>query len=70
VSFESSKSLTIDALTTLFLFSLVAENEPLDTWDEDETILTPDGDDEVNIENALSFRMLSFFQNNTSPKPF
>jgi hypothetical protein len=25
----------------------VAENEPLDTWDEEETILTPDGDDEV-----------------------
>lgn len=23
------------------------ENEPLDTWDEEETILTPDGDDEV-----------------------
>ena len=28
--------------------SIVTENEPLDTWDEEETILTPDGDDEVN----------------------
>lgn len=27
---------------------LVVENEPLDTWDEEETILTPDPDDEVN----------------------
>jgi hypothetical protein len=30
------------------LSSTVVENEPLDTWDEEETILTPDGDDEVN----------------------
>lgn len=34
---------------TVLISSLAAnENEPLDAWDEDETILTPDGDDEVS----------------------
>lgn len=35
-------------------YRIAAENEPLDTWDEEETILTPDGDDEVN-KNVNSF---------------
>jgi hypothetical protein len=28
---------------------LATENEPLDTWDEEETILTPDGDNEEEV---------------------
>lgn len=35
-------------------YPIVAENEPLDAWDEEETILTPDGDEEVN-KNVNSF---------------
>lgn len=33
------------------IISTAIDLEPLDTWDEDETILTPDGDgdDEVSI---------------------
>lgn len=31
-------------------FPLVTENEPLDTWDEEEPILTPDGDNENDEE--------------------
>jgi hypothetical protein len=41
-------------VTGMFLSSTVTENEPLDTWDEEETILTPDGDDEVNKNLVLS----------------
>jgi hypothetical protein len=41
----------------------VTENEPLDTWDEDETILTPDGDDEVNMVYAMSLRMFRLIPN-------
>lgn len=45
-------------ILTLSLSSIATENEPIDNWDEDEPILTPDGDDEVNkyclpIENFV-----------------
>jgi hypothetical protein len=44
------------------LFSIahiVTENEPLDTWDEEEPILTPDGDNEEEVcaKKKLSFIM-------------
>jgi hypothetical protein len=39
----------------LFIYiSSVTENEPLDTWDEEETILTPDGDNENDEEVRVS----------------
>jgi hypothetical protein len=47
---------------TASVFISVAENEPLDTWDEEETILTPDGDnendDEVRESHFTSHRVV------------
>lgn len=45
---------TIRGLLSRFI---VTENEPLDTWDEEETILTPDADNEEEVRVLL--RLLS-----------
>lgn len=40
--------------------STVTENEPLDAWDEEETILTPDGDNEDEVCSfRKSFKLLT-----------
>lgn len=45
----------INSSSLCYSFTLVTENEPLDTWDEEETILTPDGDNENDEEVRISF---------------
>lgn len=42
------------------LFYLATENEPLDTWDEEETILTPDGDNDNDDEVSYYFLVIQY----------
>lgn len=43
------------------MLSPAADNEPLDTWDEEETILTPDPDEEVNKYCSRNGKFLNFY---------
>lgn len=58
-SLDSLTAVYIKIFVTHFNFfktvmSLLAtENEPLDTWDEEETILTPDADNDEEVSGSF-----------------